>query len=153
MNGVSSDVFPPVSPEGLVDELKRVLGRLYILAGIVVIGFVLFIWFAWPSTPDVVRLIEEAKKELTAQHEKVLKGKDEQLKTRDAEIKDRDARIVVEKGKYTAILKKYKELQDAKVSVQPAKTDQELRARFTAAGFDPIPADQSPPGTVCFSSR
>ena len=137
----------------IIDELKARIQRQYILAGVVLLAIIVGVWFMWPKSPDVVKMIEEAKKELTKQHETVVKAKDADIKIKDAALKDLTARIVVEKGRYAAIKKKYDELVFAQSTLQPAKTDEELRARFVAAGFAPVPADQHRAGLICFDSR
>ena len=137
----------------IADELKSRIQRLYIVGAVVGLAIIVGVWIAWPKSPDVVKMIEEAKKELTKQHEAVVKEKNEKLKESDIKIKDLNARIVVSKGQYAVILKKYQALVEAQVNVQPARTDQEMRDRFTAAGFAPVPADQHRAGLICFDSR
>ena len=113
----------------------------------------LIVWFSWPTTPDTAKLIREARQEVIKEYEKQLKTKDATIKSKDARIKDLDARIVVSKGQYDAIRREYEKLRDAQANIQPAKTNQELRDRFTAAGFVPVPADQHRPGLICFPSE
>lgn len=134
----------------VVTKVESKVPLIYIASAIAVIVLIVIAWMAWPNT---AKLIAAQTKALVAQNVKDMKAKDAELKAKDVIISDRDAKIVISKAQYAAILKKYKEVSIAKANVKPAKTTQEIRDRFTAAGFIPVPASQHSAGLICFDSR
>jgi hypothetical protein len=135
----------------IIEELKSRVQRQYILFGVLILTICVAVWFSWPK--DDSAIYKKQIKELTAQVSVKEKDSLAKLKVKDATIKDLNARITVEKTRYAVIAKKYQELIDAQKTIVPAKTELEMRSRFSAAGYDPLPADQSPAGYICFSSR
>lgn len=134
----------------VVTKIESKVPLIYIASAIAVIVLIVIAWWAWPNT---AKLIAEQTKALVAQNVKDMKAKEAELRAKDITIGQRDAQIVISKAQYAAILKKYKEVSIAKANVKPAKTVQETRDRFAAAGYTPVPADQHRAGLICFDSR
>jgi hypothetical protein len=105
------------------------------LLGALIIALILLVFFSWPKTPKVPdttaalnAALETAKKPLLAE-----------IKAKDGLIEEYKARIVVSEGKYSTLAAKYVKLQKEKTDVKPPTTNAELRSRFTALGYPPLP--------------
>ncbi len=102
---------------------------------ILLIGIIAIIYLSWPSPKpiDTQQIINNAKIELEKQYVN-------QLKEKDMQIFDGKSRLVISESKYKTLVNRYNDLQKEKVNVAPPKTNQELRDRFTALGYPPLPA-------------
>jgi hypothetical protein len=112
------------------------IGNKWIIIGsAVLVAIIVFIYLSWPSPKPVntQQIINDTKAELEKQYTA-------QLKDKDAQIKDYQSRLVVSEGKYATLVKKYNVLQKEKENVKPPATNAELRDRFTALGYSPLPA-------------
>jgi hypothetical protein len=105
------------------------------LLAVFVLVVALAIYASWPpttkpadATAAINAAVEAAKKPLLAQ-----------LKEKDAELTDYKSRLDVSEGKYSTLSAKYIKLQKEKIDVKPPVTNIELRARFTALGYPPLP--------------
>ena len=105
-----------------------------IIAVIALIAIIALVWVAWPSKAPVSSqaTINEVKDQLEAQFNKEIEAK-------DLQIKDYKSRLVVSDGKYKALVKKYADLQKEKENVKAPVTNAELRDRFVALGYPPLP--------------
>jgi type VI protein secretion system component VasK len=109
--------------------------RRNILIGVlVVVAIVAILYLSWPARqPDnTQQIVNDAKKALEAQYTK-------QLKEKDLAVKDFQSRLTVSESKYKLIVRKYQDLQKEKENVKPPQTNAELRDRFVALGFPPVP--------------
>jgi hypothetical protein len=100
-----------------------------------VAALALLIYMSWPSPPkpvDTTAALNAAKKEL----EKPLLAK---IKEQEAVVSDYKSRLTVSEGKYSTLAQKYIKLQKEKIDVKPPTTNAELRSRFTALGYTPLP--------------
>jgi hypothetical protein len=102
-------------------------------AGLIMIFLVVYV--SRPSkvtVPDTTAAInaalETAKKPLL-----------EQIKAKEAEAKDYKSRLAASETKYSVLVGKYEKLQKEKTDVTPPTTNAELRDRFTALGYPPLP--------------
>ncbi len=102
---------------------------------ILLIGIIAIIYLSWPSPKpiDTQQIINNAKIELEKQYVN-------QLKEKDMQIFDGKSRLVISESKYKTLVNRYNDLQKEKVNVAPPNTNQELRDRFTALGYPPLPA-------------
>lgn len=100
---------------------------------------VLLVFAFWPAPPvkpvDTTALVNEAKTALEKDFNEKIKGK-------NTEIKDLQNRLKVSEQKYAVITKRYTDLKKERENVKPPQTNEELRDRFTALGYPPVPADQ-----------
>ena len=105
-----------------------------IIAAIAIVALIALVWVAWPSKAPISTqaTINEVKAQLEAQFNK-------QLEEKDIQIKDYKSRLVVSDGKYKVLVKKYADLQKEKENVKLPVTNAELRDRFTALGYPPLP--------------
>ena len=105
-----------------------------IIAAIVVVVAITLVWIAWSSKAPVSTqaAINEVKAQLEVKFNKELEAKDSQ-------IKDYKSRLVVSDGKYKALVNKYDDLQKDKENVKSPVTNAELRDRFIALGYHPLP--------------
>ena len=105
-----------------------------IIAAIAFVALIALVWVAWPSRAPVSTqaTLNDVKVQLEAQFNKELEAK-------DLQVKDYKSRLVVSDGKYKALVKKYTGLQKEKENVKPPVTNAELRDRFVALGYPPLP--------------
>lgn len=105
------------------------------LGGIVIVAIILLVFLSWPSLKpiDTQAIINNTKIELEKQYTA-------QLKDKDAQIQDAKSRLTVSEGRYSGLVQKLADLQKEKVNVKPPTTNKELRDRFIALGFVPLPA-------------
>jgi hypothetical protein len=64
---------------------------------------------------------------------------DQEIKARDSKIKELTNRLTVSDQKYKVIVKKLQELKDEYVHVSPPRSNSEVRTRFSAMGYPPLP--------------
>jgi phosphomevalonate kinase len=82
--------------------------------------------------PDMVnQLTEQIRSEIIKQYEQRINDLDKQLKI------SQTAYIESQK-RYDTIIKKLKEIKDAKNDIKPPQTASELNSRFTALGYTPV---------------
>lgn len=111
-----------------------------------VVVFVIVIWASWVKGPPSTIISDFLNDWLK-----------EEILAKDREIAKMDAMILELRGKLSASeeiakawAKKYADLQKERDSVQAPKTDKELRERFTALGFPPVPDCGCGGGYICF---
>jgi hypothetical protein len=104
------------------------------LAGAFVVALALLVYTSWPNPKpvDTTAAINAAKVALEKQYTA-------QIKEKDVQIEDYKSRLTVSEGKYGTLVQKYIKLQKEKTDVKPPVTNAELRARFTALGYPPLP--------------
>jgi len=106
--------------------------REYLVIGLLVL-IMLYLWLQPGVKPDNSQQIIN---DLKATMEKQYAG---QLKEKEVQITDYKNRLVVSEGKYKVLVKRYNDLQKEKENVKPPTTNAELRDRFTALGYPPLP--------------
>jgi peptidoglycan hydrolase CwlO-like protein len=117
-------------------KVKENSSIIYVVLGVIVIGVILMLVLNLkacnkpPITPTDV--INTAQQQMEAQFQA-------QIKDKDTQIKDYKSRLVVSEGKYKVLVKKYNDLQREIDNVRPPQTNEELRSRFTALGYPPLP--------------
>ena len=85
------------------------------------------------SKPDnSQQIIVEMRAQLMAQY-------DQEIKTRDSKIKELTNRLTVSDQKYKVIVKKLQELKNEYTNVAPPQSNSEIRTRFSAMGYPPLP--------------
>ena len=109
-------------------------GWLLIALAVVAGAAILFFSIGGSKKPvPAIAVLDTAQKKMEVQFQN-------QLKAKEAEIKDYKSRLVVSEGKYKALAQKYINLQKEKENVKSPETNAELRDRFTALGYPPLPA-------------
>lgn len=103
-----------------------------LIVGLSVAVFYL-LWVSWwtPKPVDTRQLLADLRAKLTKQYEA-------EIKARDALNRDLANRLKVSNEKYKALSKKLTEVRNEPAK-EPPKTNKELRDRFTALGFAPLP--------------
>jgi len=103
----------------------------------VVVIIVLIVWIAWPKTtpPSGTQTINEVKAALEKQYL-------EQIKDKENQVVDYKNRLTLSESKYRGLVDKYVDLERRKADVKPPVTDAELRDRFIALGYPPLPASK-----------
>lgn len=120
-----NDIFATMKVEPRAGWLLIVL--------VVVTGAAILVFGIGFKKPDTTQaILTTAKKQMEAQFTN-------QLKEKDVQIKDYKSRLVVSEGKYKTLVKKYTDLQKEKENVKPPRTNAELRDRFIALGYPPLP--------------
>ena len=85
------------------------------------------------SKPDnSQQIIADMRAQLMAQY-------DHEIEARDSKIKELTNRLTVSEQKYRVIQKRLEELKDEYANVAPPQTNVEIRARFAAMGYPPLP--------------
>ena len=85
------------------------------------------------SKPDnSQQIIADMRAQLMAQY-------DQEIKARDSKIKELTNRLTVSDQKYRVIVKKLKELKDEYANVATPQSNSEIRTRFSAMGYPPLP--------------
>jgi hypothetical protein len=115
-------------------QIEMTKNRWGLLAAFVA-AIALLLYVSWPAPPapnNSRQIVDDGRKALEAQYK-------EQLKEKDAAVKDLRSRLSVSESKYQVIVRKFQDLQKEKEDVQPPKTNAELRDRFVALGFPPVP--------------
>lgn len=85
------------------------------------------------SKPDnSQQIIADMRAQLLAQYDK-------EIKARDSKIKELSNRLIVSDQKYRVIVKKLKELKNEYANVAPPQSNSEIRTRFSAMGYPPLP--------------
>lgn len=100
-----------------------------------VAAIALLLYVSWPASPPPNtgrQIVDDGRKALEAQYR-------EQIKEKDEAVKDLRSRLSASESRYQVIVRKFQDLQKEKENVQPPKTNAELRDRFTALGFPPVP--------------
>jgi len=64
---------------------------------------------------------------------------DQEIKARDSKIKELTNRLTVSDQKYKIIVKELQELKDEYANVSPPQSNAEIRTRFAAIGYPPLP--------------
>lgn len=113
---------------------REINNKWLIIVGAILAGILLLVILSIPScqkppvTPiaTINTLQTELEKPLLAQ-----------IAEQEKKIADYKSRLIVSDGKYQATVKKYNDLKREIANVQPPKTNEERRARYTAAGFPP----------------
>lgn len=104
---------------------------------IFILLLVVLVFILWPGPkvkPDnTQQIIAAAQKVLEADFNKKIAAK-------EGEIRDWKSRYTVSEQKYKVITERYLALKKEKDDVKPPQTNDELRSRFTAMGFPPLPA-------------
>jgi hypothetical protein len=86
-----------------------------------------------PNRPDnSQQIIADMRAQLMAQY-------DQEIKARDSKIKELTNRLTVSDQKYKVIVKKLQELKDEYIHVSPPQSNSEVRTRFSAMGYPPLP--------------
>jgi len=113
---------------------KEINIKWIVIGGAVIIGLVIFIIMSIPKSKPLnpIPTISEAQIALQKQYES-------QLKDKDATINDYKSRLTVSYEKYTSITNKYLALQKEKENVKVPVTNTEIRNRFIAFGYTPLP--------------
>lgn len=108
--------------------------RVIIGAVILVVIVVLIYLSIPPSKPaGTQQTINDVKAELEKQYAK-------QLEDKATQIKDYQSRLTLSEGRYRVLVDKYVDLERRKNDVKPPVTNAELRDRFIALGYAPLPA-------------
>lgn len=105
--------------------------------GVIVLAILVVVYAAWPTKPpaiDTAALIKDA----TAKVEKQFQA---DIAEKQIEINDYRTRLAVSEAKYKTLATRYAELQKGKDSVTRPATNSELRDRFTALGYAPLPVN------------
>jgi hypothetical protein len=85
------------------------------------------------SKPDnSQQIIADMRTQLMAQYDK-------EINIRDSKIKELSSRLTVSDLKYKVIVKKLQELKDEYANVYPPQSNSEIRTRFSAMGYPPLP--------------
>lgn len=107
-----------------IDWLKK--NRVTAVAVIVMLGLIVFV--SWPKSPPPsgTQTINEVKAALEKQYLDQIADYKRQLSSSEL--------------KYQTLAKKYNDLQRKKDDVKPPTTNAELRDRFTALGYPPLPS-------------
>jgi len=85
------------------------------------------------SKPDnSQQIIADMRAQLIAQY-------DQEIKVRDSRIKDLTNRLIVSEQKYRVTQKRLEELKNEYANASPPQSNAEIRARFTAMGYPPLP--------------
>ena len=85
------------------------------------------------SKPDnSQQIIANMRAQLLAQY-------DQAIKARDSKIKELTNRLTVSDQQYRVIVKKLEELKYEYANVAPPHSNSEIRARFSAMGYPPLP--------------
>ena len=103
--------------------------------GVLILVAAILIYISWPAKPpavDTVKLIAEATAKVEAQFKK-------DIAEREVAISDYKSRLAVSEAKYKTLAIRYADLQKGKESVTKPATNTELRERFTALGYAPLP--------------
>lgn len=105
--------------------------------GVIVLAILVVVYAAWPTKPpaiDTAALIKDATAKVEAQFK-------QDIAEKQVAINDYKSRLAVSEAKYKTLTMKYNELQKGKDSVTKPETNQELRDRFTALGYAPLPVN------------
>ena len=115
-------------------QIEMTKSRWGLLVIVVLVG-ALVIYASWPKLPkpiDTQQILNEAletmKKPLLAE-----------IEAQKKQVADYKSRLVVSEAKYKVLTQKYNDLQKEKENVKPPETNAELRDRFTALGYSPLP--------------
>lgn len=109
----------------------------WIFVGFILLSVAAVLYFAWPAKPpaiDTTALIAEATAKVEAQFKADIAEK-------QIAINDYKSRLAVSEAKYKTLATRYTELQKGKDSVTRPATNSELRDRFTALGYAPLPVN------------
>jgi hypothetical protein len=110
-------------------------GWLLIALAVVAMTAILFFSIGSSKKPvPTIAVLDATQKKIEVQFQN-------QLKEKEAEVKDYKLRLVVSEGKYKALAQKYSDLQKEKENVKPPETNTELRDRFNALGYTPLPTE------------
>ena len=104
--------------------------------GIILLVAMLVIWKSWPTPPppvDTAKLIREAEAKLTAEYT-------QRLQISANAYRDIESRLSVSEAKNKVLAQTIVDLKKKKDEIKTPETDADLRARFTALGFPPLPA-------------
>jgi hypothetical protein len=113
------------------DWKAKLITGVIVLVAITILAFIFWPKPKLPITPQ--QTINEMKVELEKQYAAQIAGK-------EATIRDYQSRLTVSYDKYTAMANRYIALQKEKENVPTPTTNKEIRDRFTALGYPPIPA-------------
>jgi hypothetical protein len=116
-------------------NIQMTNGR-WAFVGILILAIALLVYASWPAKPpavDTVKLIAEATAKVEARFKT-------EIADREGTIRDYKSRLLVSEAKLKTLAVKYADLQRGKESVTTPATNTELRERFTALGFAPLPA-------------
>ena len=111
------------------------IDKKWIFIGAAVLGLiVVFIYLSIPPSKPAgtQQTINDVKAELEKQYAK-------QLEDKATQIKDYQSRLTLSEGRYRVLVDKYVDLERRKNDVKPPVTNAELRDRFTALGYAPLP--------------
>jgi hypothetical protein len=127
----------------------------WMIIGAIILVIAIILMFSIPSKkPDNTQeIVNAALATAQAQFDKQLASKDAIIKAKESLIKDKDSKLVISEAKYNAIVQKYLALQKEKEDVKPPTTGKELRDRFIAAGYAPLPEGQCGAGAICFDGQ
>ena len=106
----------------------------WIAIGVAVVVLVVaaLMWGRYHPDPDVIgRLTDQIRLETIKQYDQRITDLNHQLKL------SQTAYIESQK-RYDTIIKKLKEIKDAKNDIKPPQTASELTSRFTALGYTPV---------------
>jgi hypothetical protein len=105
-----------------------------LIIGLLVIGMGWMIYLSWwkPDAVNAQALITKMEKQILDQYAK-------DLQARDDKIQMLSARVEASEKKYNNLNKALQEMKDANTKILPPKTNAELRRRFTARGYTPMP--------------
>jgi hypothetical protein len=88
---------------------------------------------------EVSALIQSAQQAIATEYRKELLAKDDLIKQAENTLSDYKHKLAVSEVKYRTVLQTIAKLKEERENVQRPETDKELRARFLAAGYPPLP--------------
>jgi hypothetical protein len=108
-----------------------------IVAGAVLIGIFIITFLSIPSCQKQPSSPQALLDEALAVAQKPLL---DQIANQNAQISDYRSKLTISHDKYTVMANRYIALQKEKENVKPPETNMEIRSRFTALGYPPLPA-------------
>lgn len=102
-----------------------------VVIALVIIAGAYFYGRYHPNSDMIGQLTEQIRQETVKQYDKRLADLDKQLKVSQAAYAESQKR-------YDTIIKKLKEIKDAKNDIKPPQNMDELTARFNSLGYTPM---------------
>ena len=99
---------------------------------VVSIAAILILSYTRSKPDNSQQIMADMRAQLLAQYNK-------EIKSRDFKIRELTNRLTVSDQKYRVIVKKLEELKDEYANVAPPQSNSEIRARFSAMGYPPLP--------------
>ena len=99
---------------------------------VIILVAILILSYSRSKPDNSQQIIAEVRAQLMAQY-------GQEIKTRDSKIKELTNRLTVSDQKYKVIQKRLEELKNEYANVAPPQSNAEIRARFAAIGYPPLP--------------